>query len=81
VPPTLFEPLRLGSAGLDALLGVLTLAAPGRRLWQVQIGLIAVYSAIVAICLPEFLIHPFGPLLKNAGLLGALAALLFLEED
>jgi hypothetical protein len=80
IPPALFAPLRLGSAGLDALFGVLTLFAPGRRLWQAQISLITVYSVIVALCLPQFLIHPFGPLLKNTGLLGALAALLILEE-
>ncbi|GGP18025.1 SDR family oxidoreductase [Silvimonas iriomotensis] len=81
VPPPWFALMRIGAAVLDAALGVLTLLAPGRRLWQGQIALIAVYSVIVALCLPEFLVHPFGPLLKNAGLLGALFALLILEEN
>ncbi|MBM3115381.1 SDR family oxidoreductase [Jeongeupia naejangsanensis] len=80
VPPLLFEPMRIGAAGLDALFGVLTLCKPSRRLWQAQLALIAFYSVIIALCLPEFLIHPFGPLTKNAGLLAALLALLATEE-
>lgn len=80
LPNSLFEPLRIGAAGLDAVFGVLTLLRPGRRLWRWQLALIASYSALVALCLPEFLAHPFGPLTKNAALLAALAALLILEE-
>ncbi|WP_255989344.1 SDR family oxidoreductase [Chitinolyticbacter albus] len=80
IPAALFEPLRVGSALLDAGFGVLTLLRPGRRLWQLQLALIAGYSTIVAFCLPEYLAHPFGPLTKNAGLIAALAALIVLEE-
>ncbi|WP_432719953.1 NAD(P)H-binding protein [Jeongeupia wiesaeckerbachi] len=80
IPPLLFEPMRIGSAGLDALFGVLTLCRPSRRLWQAQLLLIAGYSVLVAGFLPEFLIHPFGPLTKNAGLLAGLLALMATEE-
>jgi uncharacterized protein YbjT (DUF2867 family) len=54
-----------GAAGLDLLMGVLTLTRPGRRLWLAQLALVAGYSLLVAWRLPVFLIHPFGPILKN----------------
>jgi DoxX-like family len=54
-----------GEALLDIVIGVLTLTAPGKRLWQVQALIVGVYSLVIALCLPEFLIHPFGPILKN----------------
>lgn len=69
-----------GAAGLDLLLGVATLAWPGRRLWLVQMLLIGVYTLIIAVALPEFLFHPFGPVLKNAAVL-ALLLMLLSEED
>lgn len=69
-----------GAAGLDLLLGVATLAWPGRRLWWMQMALIGIYTLIIAIALPEFLFHPFGPVLKNAAVL-ALLLMLLSEED
>lgn len=72
-------PALIGAAGLDLALGWATLAHPGRRLWLAQMALIAVYSLIVAACLPEFLGHPFGPLSKNLPIL-ALLAVLYAEE-
>jgi uncharacterized membrane protein YphA (DoxX/SURF4 family) len=54
-----------GGALLDLALGVLTLFGRGRWLWRVQAGLILFYMLLIAIWLPEFWIHPFGPLLKN----------------
>jgi hypothetical protein len=50
---------------LDIAIGVLTLAAPSKALWQLQAIIVAGYSVVIALCLPEFLIHPFGPILKN----------------
>ncbi len=67
------------AALLDLVLGVLTLCRPGRRLWLTQIAVIVGYSAIVAACLPEFLSHPFGPIVKNLPIL-ALLVLLYAEE-
>jgi hypothetical protein len=44
-----------------------------------QVLLIAGYSVLIAIALPEFLWHPFGPILKNLPIL-ALLFVLFNEE-
>jgi uncharacterized protein YbjT (DUF2867 family) len=68
-----------GACVLDFVLGIATLLRPGRMLWLVQMGLILVYSALIAVALPEFLIEPFGPILKNVPMLAALI-LLFSEE-
>lgn len=67
-----------GAVLLDLVLGVATLVAPGRRLWLFQAGLVLGYSAVIAVAMPEFLIHPFGPLTKN---LPILAILLILHAE
>lgn len=56
--------LYLASA-LDIVLGLLTLLWPGKRLWQVQAMLVVAYTLIISVWLPEFWLHPFGPVLKN----------------
>ncbi|MDR0634826.1 MAG: SDR family oxidoreductase [Azoarcus sp.] len=53
------------AVALDALMGVLTLFHPGRKLWLFQLVLIAAYTLLICWRLPEFLFHPFGPVLKN----------------
>ncbi|OZI39745.1 NAD-dependent dehydratase [Bordetella genomosp. 5] len=70
-----------GASALDLLLGVLTLWRPGRRLWAFQLGLVTVYSLIVAIALPAFLWHPFAPLIKNAAVIALLVTLLSEEVE
>jgi hypothetical protein len=67
--------LYLASA-FDLLFGVATLLRPGRRLWAAQAGVVCAYSLIVAAALPEFLAHPFGPLLKNVPIIAMLIVLL-----
>lgn len=62
------------AAGLDFVLGIATLWRPGRRLWAAQLALVVAYTAIIAVALPEYLLHPFGPVLKNV----AVVALLFI---
>ena len=42
--------------------------------------LILGYSVIIAIYLPEFWLHPFGPLLKNLPILAAILVLHEFEE-
>jgi hypothetical protein len=64
-----------GAAMLDCLLGIATLRAPGRLLWRLQLALIAAYSAIISIFLPQYWLHPFGPLLKNLPILAILVVL------
>lgn len=78
-----FAPFVLyGAAALDLLLGVGVFALRRRQwLWRAQIVLIVVYSAIIAFALPEFWIHPFGPLLKNIPLLAAIVVMHELDRD
>jgi hypothetical protein len=82
-----FQPLMLdGAAMLDLLLGVFTLWPPLRarwrcRLWAAQAGLMLVYMVIIAAQLPEFWLHPFGPLLKNLPMLAVLLLLYLQDRD
>lgn len=69
-----------GSAILDIAFGVLTLLRPSKSLWCMQASLIITYSAIIALRLPEFWLHPFGPLLKNLPIL-LLLWLLFKHKE
>lgn len=74
-------PLALhGAALLDGVLGVLTLVYPPRWLWLAQIALILGYTLLISLYLPEFWLHPYGPLLKNLPLLAALWLLLAFER-
>ncbi|XLZ68252.1 SDR family oxidoreductase [Massilia sp. SR12] len=68
-----------GAAALDAAFGVACIVWPRRVLWLAQGALILGYSLVIAACLPEFLWHPFGPLLKNLPIL-AILAILYAEE-
>ncbi|MBM5570178.1 MULTISPECIES: SDR family oxidoreductase [Deefgea] len=63
-----------GSVALDVAFGIACLL---NRYWRWQIVLVLFYSVIIAIQIPEFLWHPFGPLLKN---LPILALLLMLDQ-
>lgn len=76
-----FAPWALyAAAGLDILLGVATLLRYRLALTgAVQIAVILGYSAIIAAALPEFWIHPFGPLTKNIPLIAATMAMMALE--
>jgi hypothetical protein len=69
----------VGAAGLDLAMAAATVLRPGRRLWLAQIALICVYSVLVIWRLPEFLLHPFAPIVKNLAVL-ALLAQLWAEE-
>lgn len=63
------------AALLDLGFGVATLLAPGRWLWRLQMFLIAAYTVIITIFLPEYWLHPFGPVLKNIPILAVLLLL------
>lgn len=62
-------PVLYGSASLDIVLGILTLIRPVPMLWRAQAALVIAYSIIIAIFLPVYWLHPFGPLLKNLPIL------------
>ncbi len=64
-----------GSAALDFALGVATLLWPRRSTWLAQAALIVAYTLIIAFALPEWLSHPFGPIVKNLPMLAILAVL------
>lgn len=71
-----------GAAALDLLFGVLTLALPARRrgaLWAAQLLLVVAYTVLITIFLPEYWLHPYGPVTKNLPVLAALALLWSLE--
>ena len=82
--PGLLAPLMLyGASALDLAFGAATLAWPRhsrRWLWLAQIALIVFYSVVIAWRLPEFLLHPYGPISKNLPMLAALWMLYELEK-
>lgn len=57
------------AATLDIVLGLLTLFMRGKILWVLQALLIFFYTVMISFWLPEFWLHPFGPILKNLAIL------------
>lgn len=78
----MLAPLMLyGAALLDLAFGIGILVLRRRRwLWLAQLALIVFYTAIISWRLPEFWLHPYGPLLKNLPMIAAIWLLLELEE-
>ena len=72
-----------GAAVFDLALGVGTLALPAawraRVLWPLQLALIGFYTAAISWAMPEFWLHPFGPLSKNLPMCAAIALLWAME--
>ena len=77
------ELLLTGAALFDLALGIATIAlgAPARArwLWPLQLLLIGFYTAAITLALPEFWLHPFGPLSKNLPMCAAIALLWALD--
>jgi hypothetical protein len=66
---------------LDLGLGIATLTMRRRRaLWLLQMAVIAGYTLLITVFLPEFWLHPYGPLLKNVPMLAMLGLLFALER-
>ena len=64
--PRLAPLLLYGAAALDLAFGIATLLLRQRRLlWLAQIALIIGYTIIISFKLPEFWLHPYGPILKE----------------
>jgi uncharacterized protein YbjT (DUF2867 family) len=80
--PRPLAPLFLYSAAaLDLALGMATLLMRRRRaLWLAQMALILGYTALITARMPEFWLHPYGPLLKNLPMLAAIGLLYRLER-
>ena len=51
-----------------------------RVLWIAQAALILCYTIIITARLPEYWLHPYGPILKNLPMLAALGLLYTLED-
>jgi uncharacterized protein YbjT (DUF2867 family) len=68
-----------GAAVFDLALGIGTLALSAswraRLLWPLQLSLIAFYTLAISWAMPEFWLHPFGPLSKNLPMCAAIALL------
>ena len=81
--PESLRPWALGGAALlDLAFGIACIASLPRRrwLWAAQALLILVYSIVITVRLPEYWLHPFGPLTKNVPLLALLALLWTLDR-
>jgi hypothetical protein len=73
--------LLYGASAMDLSLGIAVLfGARAGPLWLLQAVLILGYTALITWRLPEFWLHPFGPILKNLPILAALAVLWALED-
>ncbi|GAB6042968.1 SDR family oxidoreductase [Endothiovibrio diazotrophicus] len=70
-----------GGALLDGALGIaLLIGWRVRAVASVQIGAMVLYSALISIGLPEWWLHPFGPVTKNLPLIVATLMLMVMEE-
>jgi len=63
--------MRILLAGASGFLGAHPLPCK-RWVFDALIAVIRAYSAIIAVCLPEFLHHPFAPVVNNLVLLAAI---------
>lgn len=66
---------------LDLFLGLLLILKKRKILYILQLLVICSYSLIISFKIPEFWIHPFGPLLKNIPLVVLTLMLLFMEDE
>jgi uncharacterized protein YbjT (DUF2867 family) len=78
-----FAPVILyGAALLDFLFGIATMLLKRRYgLWLAQLAAIIFYTAVISWKLPEFWLHPYGPLLKNLPMVAAIWLLLVMEKE
>jgi hypothetical protein len=81
VPPALGPLMLYGAATFDLLMGLGCILLPRRRwLWLAQLALIGFYTVFIALRLPEFLLHPYGPLTKNLPMLASIWLLAQLDD-
>jgi len=81
--PGVALPIALYAAALlDTLLGLaLLLKYRLRLILLTQVAMMLGYSLILTFCLPEFWLHPFGPISKNLPLIAASLMLYVREGD
>jgi uncharacterized protein YbjT (DUF2867 family) len=82
VPAALQTAVLYGAAAMDLLLGVCCMFWWRNHLvWLLQIIAVLGYTAMLTLHLPEFWLHPFGPLTKNVPLLAALVVMYLQARD
>lgn len=71
--PASLQPLMLfGAAATDIALGLAVLFSGSRPMvWRLQIALVLFYTVVITVWLPQFWLHPFGPITKNIPLLAS----------
>jgi hypothetical protein len=57
---------------LDLVMGLATLFFARRMLWLAQAAVVLSYTVLATLLVPEYWLHPFGPLLKNLAVLAVL---------
>lgn len=60
---------------LDLVMGIASCLYARSILWWSQFLLVSAYTVVISVLLPEFLVHPFGPITKNIAVLTCLAIL------
>lgn len=80
IPAAWGEATLAAASLLDASIGCTLLLRPRRWLWPLQLALVGGYTVAMSFCLPEFWLHPFGPLSKNLPILALLLAMWRLDE-
>jgi hypothetical protein len=65
---------------MDLGMGIVSCLFATSLLWWSQFALVAVYTVVIGIFLPEFVMHPFGPIIKNAAVLVCLAMLALADQ-
>ena len=82
MPQVLMPVFLYGTSAIDVLLG-LALFMGWHLRWVVyaQLIIILLYTAVISVALPEYWLHPFGPIIKNIPLIVTTLILLTLEEE
>lgn len=65
----------VASCLLDLVMGIASCIYARSFLWWSQFSLVFAYTIVISVLLPEFLVHPFGPIVKNISVLTCLAIL------
>lgn len=81
VPASLGVAVLACASLLDAAIGCALLLRPRRWLWPLQLMLVGGYTLAMTLCLPEFWLHPFGPLSKNLPILALLLLMWRLHDE
>ena len=82
VEGTLATLLLYGAAVLDLLLGLAIVFMHRRSaVWLAQIAVMLTFTVIISIWLPDYWLHPYGPILKNLPMLAGVVLLYVLEPE